>query len=73
MRIDIDEQADEIFASIEKLRLVLCHRDFWVTNLIYAEGNIALIDWDTSGWSYLGEDLASLSENLCIMDNEHRT
>ncbi|GFZ77772.1 hypothetical protein GCM10008018_24280 [Paenibacillus marchantiophytorum] len=60
MLIDIDEQADEIFARIEKLPLVLCHRDFWVTNLIYADGNFALIDWDTSGWGYLGEDLASL-------------
>ncbi len=60
MLIDIDEQAEEIFARIEKLPLVLCHRDFWVANLIYAEGNIALIDWDTSGWGYLGEDLASL-------------
>jgi thiamine kinase-like enzyme len=60
MLIDIDEQADEIFARIEKLPLVLCHRDFWVSNLIYTEGNIALIDWDTSGWGYLGEDLASL-------------
>ncbi|TCM87940.1 phosphotransferase family enzyme [Paenibacillus sp. BK033] len=60
MLIEIDEQADEIFDRIEKLPLVLCHRDFWVTNLIYADGNIALIDWDTSGWGYLGEDLASL-------------
>ncbi|WP_426445370.1 aminoglycoside phosphotransferase family protein [Paenibacillus sp. S-38] len=60
MLIEIDEQADEIFARIEKLPLVLCHRDFWVTNLIYADGNFALIDWDTSGWGYLGEDLASL-------------
>lgn len=60
MLIDIDEQADAIFNRIEKLPLVLCHRDFWVTNLIYAEGNFALIDWDTSGWGYLGEDLASL-------------
>lgn len=60
MLIDIDEQADEIFARIEKLPLVLCHRDFWVSNLIYAAGNFALIDWDTSGWGYLGEDLASL-------------
>lgn len=31
-----------------------------MTNLIYADGKIALIDWDTSGWGYLGEDLASL-------------
>lgn len=60
MLIDIDEHADEIIARIEKLPLVLCHRDFWVTNLIYADGKIALIDWDTSGWGYLGEDLASL-------------
>ena len=52
MLIDIDEQAEEIFARIEKLPLVLCHRDFWVTNLIYTDGNIALIDWDTSGWGY---------------------
>jgi len=60
MLIDIDKHADEILARIERLPRVLCHRDFWVTNLIYAEGKIALIDWDTSGWGYLGEDLASL-------------
>ena len=60
MLIDIDEHADEILARIEQLPLLLCHRDFWVNNLIYADGYIALIDWDTSGWGYLGEDLASL-------------
>lgn len=60
MLTNFDEHADEIFDRIEKLPLVLCHRDFWVTNLIYADGEITLIDWDTSGWGYLGEDLASL-------------
>ncbi|MFS0726182.1 phosphotransferase [Paenibacillus sp. 1P07SE] len=60
MLIDIDERSDEIFARIEKLPLVLCHRDFWVTNLIYADGTFAIIDWDTSGWGRLGEDIASL-------------
>ncbi len=60
MLIDIYEHSEEILARIEQLPLVLCHRDFWVTNLIYADGTIALIDWDTSGWGYLGEDLASL-------------
>ncbi|WP_274310043.1 aminoglycoside phosphotransferase family protein [Solibacillus daqui] len=69
MLIDIDEQADEIFARIEKLPLVLCHRDFWVTNLIYADGKFALIDWDTSGWGYLGEDLASLIADESDIDN----
>jgi len=69
MLIDIDERADEIFARIEKLPLVLCHRDFWVTNLIYADGKIALIDWDTSGWGYLGEDLASLIADEADIDH----
>lgn len=60
MLIDIDEHADEILTHIEKLPVVLCHRDFWITNLIYSDGKMAIIDWDTSGWGYLGEDLASL-------------
>ncbi|WP_068618746.1 phosphotransferase family protein [Paenibacillus tuaregi] len=69
MIIDIDEHADEIFARIEQLPLVLCHRDFWVTNLIYADGKFALIDWDTSGWGYLGEDLASLIADEADIDH----
>lgn len=60
MLIDVDESAEEIFNRIEKLPIVLCHRDFWVTNIIYTDGNIILIDWDTTGWGYLGEDMASL-------------
>ncbi|MFB5762707.1 phosphotransferase family protein [Paenibacillus medicaginis] len=69
MLIDIDEHADEILARIEKLPLVLCHRDFWVTNLIYTDGKIVLIDWDTSGWGYLGEDLASLIADEADIDH----
>lgn len=69
MLIDVDEHADEILARIEKLPLVLCHRDFWVTNLIYADGKIVLIDWDTSGWGCLGEDLASLIADEADIDH----
>jgi thiamine kinase-like enzyme len=69
MLIDIDEHADEILARIEQLPLVLCHRDFWVTNLIYSNGKIVLIDWDTSGWGYLGEDLASLIADEADVDH----
>ncbi|MHC8516878.1 phosphotransferase [Sporosarcina sp. ITBMC105] len=69
MLMDIDEQTDEIFARIEQLPLVLCHRDFWVTNLIYAEGNIALIDWDTCGWGYLGKDIASLIADEPVIES----
>lgn len=60
MLIDFDESAEEIFNRIEKLPIVLCHRDFWVTNIFYSGGKIILIDWDTTGWGYLGEDMASL-------------
>lgn len=60
MLIDLDENADEIFSRIEKLPKVLCHRDFWVANIFYSDDKIRIIDWDTAGWGYLGEDLASL-------------
>jgi len=60
MLIDIDDHADEIFSCVEKLPIVLCHRDFWVANIFCLNSKIVLIDWDTSGWGYLGEDLASL-------------
>ena len=60
MLIGIDENSDEVFRRIEKLPIVLCHRDLWVANIFYSEGNIVLIDWDTAGWGYLGEDIASL-------------
>lgn len=60
MLIHVDEHADEIFSRIEKLPVVLCHRDFWVTNIFCSDDKIVLIDWDTAGWGYLGEDMASL-------------
>ena len=56
MIIYIDENIDEIFTRIEKLPVVFCHRDFWITNIFYMGGVITLIDWDTSGWGYMGED-----------------
>ncbi|WP_144509785.1 aminoglycoside phosphotransferase family protein [Bacillus sp. FJAT-22090] len=60
MLIDLDNDEDEIFSRIEKLPIVLCHRDFWVANIFYSDSKIILIDWDTSGWGYMGEDIASL-------------
>ena len=70
MLIDIDNSADEIFSRIDKLPIVLCHRDFWVANLFYSDSTIVAIDWDTAGWGYLGEDIASLitdEPNVCHM------
>jgi len=60
MLIDIDNNAEDIFKRIEKLPVVLCHRDFWVANIFFSKNEIVLIDWDTAGWGYLGEDIASL-------------
>ena len=74
MLIDIDEREDEIWTRIKKLPVILCHRDFWVTNIFYVEscdhdsGNIRLIDWDTTGWGYLGEDIASLIADEANVD-----
>jgi tRNA A-37 threonylcarbamoyl transferase component Bud32 len=60
MIIETDEKADEIWRRIEKLPVVLCHRDFWVTNIFYSGGEIVLIDWDTTGWGHMGEDIVSM-------------
>jgi hypothetical protein len=60
MLTEIDENADEILSRVEKLPVVLCHRDFWVANIFHTEVGIRLIDWDTAGWGYMGEDMASL-------------
>lgn len=60
MLIKLDEEAEKIWTGIETLPLVFCHRDLWVANIFCTEKKISLIDWDTAGWGYLGEDIASL-------------
>ncbi|MCL2057112.1 MAG: aminoglycoside phosphotransferase family protein [Oscillospiraceae bacterium] len=60
MLIDMDENADDLWNRIEQLPAVLCHRDVWMENIFYSDGKVTLIDWDTAGWGYLGEDIACL-------------
>ena len=60
MLIAVDDNADAIWRRIETLPIVLCHRDFWVTNIFYRDDEIVLIDWDTTGWGYFGEDIKQL-------------
>jgi len=69
MLIEVDENADEIWNRIEKLPIVLCHRDFWIANIFYSDGKIILIDWDTTGWGYLGEDIKSLVADEADVDH----
>ncbi len=40
--------------------VVLCHRDLWIENIFLSDGRIRLIDCDCTGWSFIGEDIASL-------------
>ena len=65
----VDNQADEIWRNIEQLPVVFCHRDFWVTNIFHIDSKIILIDWDTSGWGHLGEDIVSLIADEADVDN----
>lgn len=60
MLIDIDDCKDELFGKLKTLPILLCHRDFWNENIFFSDGLIRLIDWDTTGWGILGEDIASL-------------
>jgi len=60
MIIDMDNRAEELFGYIEELPKVLCHRDYWHENIIITDNGVVAIDWDTAGWGYLGEDIASL-------------
>lgn len=60
MLIDFDLQMDTLWAHIQRLPVVLCHRDFWIENIFVTQGNIVLIDWDCAAWGYMGEDIASL-------------
>lgn len=60
MIADIDDRKDELFERLNDLPIVLCHRDFWIENIFFKDGAVRLIDWDTAGWGFLGEDIASL-------------
>ncbi len=60
MLVGLDEDAENVLARLAQLPVVLCHRDFWNANIIDTGSQIVLIDWDTAGWGWLGEDLASL-------------
>ena len=60
MLYDVDERQNEIFENFKRLPIVLCQRDYWIENIFYDNGNIIVIDWDTAGWGYLGEDIAQL-------------
>ncbi len=60
MIIQVDDRMEDVFGVIERLPVVLCHRDFWLENILFSCGQIRVIDWDMASWGYIGEDIASL-------------
>jgi len=69
MIIDMDEKADKIWTEIEKLPIVLGHGDFFLYNIFYTNDGIVVIDWDSAGWSYLGEDIVNLIVDSVDINN----
>jgi hypothetical protein len=55
MFIDTDNELKTIYDN--NMPVVLCHRNFWADNIIYSNGEIVAIDWDGTGWGYMGEDI----------------
>ncbi len=76
MLIDVDDNRGAIFQKIGQLPVVLCHRDFWIENIFWVDGQVVLIDWDGAGFGYMGEDIASLiaddTENDRLLDYYNR-
>ena len=64
--IEFDLHADDIIEQIQQLPVTFNHRDFWNANILATDDKIYVIDWDTSGFANIGEDIASL-----IIDESH--
>jgi thiamine kinase-like enzyme len=61
MLIDADDNKAMIFQKFSSLPPVLCHGDFYISNIILKNDEVILIDWgDGAGWGYIGEDIANL-------------
>lgn len=60
MIIDFDDEANKLFSNVNNMPVVLCHRDFWHSNIIYSNGKIRLLDWDCTGWGYMFDDIVQL-------------
>lgn len=60
MLIDLDNHDQDVFDKLDRLPIVFCHRDYWNENIFCVNEQIVAIDWDTAGYGYFGEDIASL-------------
>ncbi len=60
MMIYLDDNHQGIIEQLDRTPIVFSHRDYWNTNIFYDKNRIITIDWDTAGYGYFGEDIASL-------------
>ncbi|MCL1859443.1 MAG: aminoglycoside phosphotransferase family protein [Oscillospiraceae bacterium] len=51
-------------SCIKNFPVTLCHRDMWHTNVFVSGDIITLIDWDCTGWGFLGEDVIQMLGEL---------
>ncbi len=71
---DADLLADAALLSrrIAPFRPVLCHNDLLAANLIDVDGRLWLVDWEYAGIGHSGFDLANLSANARLTDDQDR-
>ncbi len=69
MLIETDNNVNEIWNQVEKLPIVLCHRDPFVWNVFVTDDVVTYIDWDSTGWGYMGEDIVNLLLDSADIEN----
>ena len=57
---DYINRKDEIFRSFTVLPRTVCHGDVHHDNIILLNDDVYLIDWDSAGYGYMGEDAVDM-------------
>ena len=64
------EDASQLAHRIGPFRPVLCHNDLLPANMIMSAGRLWLVDWEYAGMGHPLFDLASVSANAGLSDDE---
>ena len=57
---DYTARKDEFFHSFNVLPRTVCHGDVHHDNIIILDNDVYLIDWDSAGYGYMGEDAVDM-------------